>query len=136
MSTKNLSEFCKGTAVLATVYGSINAIVNGSVAWGTRFVNQIPTQALVPAIMSSFIHSFTFTLSIMLVADDDNKRSRFLIAGVPLLIATLVTVTTTPTLATFAKRTISYKEATAFALLSNITSFILFRTTPQYRERE
>ena len=137
MSTYPLSDLCKETIVSTILCGSTSAVVNAGVVWGTRFINQIPTQTYIPALMVGFIHSLTFSFSFTLGGFEKDRikeyfipnfsrleKHRSFIGGASLLIATLVTIASVPTLATLAHRSISYKEAAAFALINSITIFL------------
>mgnify|MGYP001206750206 CR=1 FL=1 len=131
--------------------GVVNAGVNCAVAWGTRFIDQIPTQGIMPAAIVGVIHSFTrittfqvlnktplydciryfFQKNVKHLSDkeawdeitQEGKRTNNAIKIIAGLVGIVAASTVTPAIASFINRTISYKEAACFALISTLSTY-------------
>ena len=141
MTTISLTSIAKGTIA----FGSVNAAVNASIAWGTKFISQIPTQDIIPALIAAPIHSFISSIvgaGMRTLGKDliinyflngkqhpdkeeqaEADKNYLIIARITYLsVATLVTVITLPKMASLVHKTISYKEALAFAMIDTFAT--------------
>ena len=145
MST--LQEIGKTYVQNVICYGSFNLLVNICLASGTRFITHIPTQPLIPAAMATGIHTLTCATSGTLSdpffihiknyflkspyptpkeKEEAHDNAVITLNVIQLAIATLATIMLTPIVA---KELISYREATVFAAINNLSTlaFTFFR---------
>ena len=149
MSTTNLIALKRcGYNIFA--YGLPNTATNICLAYGTRFIQHIPTQELIPSALAGTIFTVTCALvsammtvksktindSLKQYYPDTDKRNSALpkiYIITQLSLATLVTTIGTRAVASFAGGLISYNAAAGFALINCFSTLAVSKFLVHYK---
>ena len=110
------------------MFGTPNVLINTCLAFGTRLISQIPTQAYKSAALAGVIHGSTFAawFEVNYHFFPDMSDNKSFIIG--FAIASLVTVFMTPALT---QGMISHKKAFLFSIVNNLSTYALFNLFPE-----